>query len=64
MCDGKYNDIRNLSQSANERPEEKLAKLLKSAADTSINPTVLKLFLAAHWNKVSKLAHEIHEGTR
>lgn len=43
------------------RPEDALSRLLKSGTDTSISPLVLKLFILAHWSKVSKLAHEIHE---
>jgi hypothetical protein len=57
------NSLRNCNPYAppREKPEEKLSRLLLTAADVRISPTVLKLFIAAHWNKISKLAHEIHD---
>lgn len=44
------------------RAAEALAKLMESKMDLPfINPTLLRLFLCAHWDKVTKLAHRIHD---
>lgn len=37
------------------------SRLLRSKTGAEIEPRVLRLFLAAHWSKVSKLAHAVHE---
>ena len=41
-------------------PAEKLAKLIQSEMDVSMNAKVLRLFLRANWTEVTRLAHLIH----
>jgi hypothetical protein len=38
-----------------------LSRLLQRKTGANIEPRVLRLFVAAHWAKASKLAHAIHE---
>jgi hypothetical protein len=46
---------------ADSTAHEKLAQLMKREMDVEVNPKLLRLFLRAHWSKVSALAHAIHE---
>lgn len=43
-----------------KEPERKLAELLARETGVSINPQALRMFIRAHWSKVSALAHDIH----
>jgi len=49
------------SYTVDKTAHEKLADLMKREMDVSINPKVLRMFLRAHWSKVSMLSHAIHE---
>ncbi len=40
---------------------DKLSELMKREMDVSVNPKVLRMFIRAHWSKISMLAHAIHE---
>jgi hypothetical protein len=42
-------------------PALALSRLLQRKTGANIEPRVLRLFVAAHWAKASKLAHAIHE---
>lgn len=54
MCDPRAN-------TGNKDPAVGLSTLLRSKTGADIEPLVLRLFLAAHWDKASKLAHAVHE---
>jgi len=41
--------------------QEKLATLMLREMDVEVNPKVLRMFIRAHWTKISLLAHAIHE---
>lgn len=42
-------------------PEYQLAALLSDDLNIYVNPQALRVFLRARWDKVSKLAHEVHD---
>jgi hypothetical protein len=42
-------------------PHVQLAALMSDKMDTSIDSTKLRLFLLAYWNRVTVLAHAIHD---
>lgn len=48
------------------RPEYALAALMQTEMQVpeKIDPVALRLFLLAHWDEVSRLAHKIHESRR
>lgn len=62
MCEPpRYPPIKSELSDA-RRASELLAKLMEDKMDlSSVNPIVLRLFLCAHWDKVTKLAHRIHD---
>lgn len=42
-------------------PERRLAALLKVETGVVIDPAALRMFIRAKWERVSVLAHRIHE---
>ena len=51
-----------ISQSlAESSPEELLARLLKKEVGADINPQALRMFIRSKWDRVSTLAHLIHD---
>jgi hypothetical protein len=42
-------------------PEQKLATLMNRELGSAINKRELRLFIKAHWSKISTLAHAIHD---
>lgn len=42
-------------------PEYTLAKLINNEMGVAVEQRILRLFIKAHWSKIAKLAHEIHE---
>jgi hypothetical protein len=55
MCEG------TASRVSDRAPEEKLASLMLRELGSSVDKRALRLFIKAHWNKITKLAHEIHD---
>lgn len=43
-------------------PEETLAKAFKEDLGVDIHPQALRMFIRARWNRISVLAHAIHDG--
>jgi len=44
-----------------KKPEVRLAELMQREMQFEVSPNLLRLFLLAHFNKVSMLAHAIHD---
>ena len=42
-------------------PEKRLASLMYRELGVQINEQALRMFIRAHWSKVSALAHDIHD---
>jgi hypothetical protein len=49
------------SYTVDKSAHEKLADLMSREMDVQVNPKVLRMFIRAHWSKVSLLSHAIHE---
>jgi hypothetical protein len=43
-------------------PEVLLARTLANDLNVQINPMALRMFIWAHWERVSTLGHKIHDG--
>lgn len=46
------------------KTEEALAALIESDLGVAVSPILLRLWLNTRWNRVSSLAHQIHDGER
>lgn len=42
--------------------EELLQEIIKEDLGITVNKTALRIFLRHRWDRISKLAHRIHEG--
>ena len=46
-----------------KKAEDRLSGLIQDETGVLIEPKLLRLFLRSNWERVTALAHKIHEGT-
>ena len=51
----------NAKQAASNQAASNLAVLMEHQLDVKLDPIALRLFIQAHWSRISTLAHIIHE---
>lgn len=52
---------RAVRTSGDSKPEGKLSALMYRELQVSVSQRELRLFIKAHWSKISALAHQIHD---
>lgn len=43
-------------------PEERMATMIKEDLGITVNPQALRMFIRMRWARLSKAAHEVHDG--
>jgi hypothetical protein len=43
-------------------PEERIATMVREDLGVTVNPQALRMFIRTRWARLSKAAHEIHDG--
>lgn len=56
MCSGSQSTIDTTP------PEQTLAKCFREDLGVEINPQALRMFIRIRWERISTLAHRIHDG--
>ena len=62
MRNNDYSSCQNAYLPPEPPPEERIATMVREDLGVTVNPQALRMFIRARWARLSKAAHEVHDG--